>query len=57
MKWYINYLNNEKNNNKSKLILIVYDFFREHLKKSVKENFKEHNYDLTVILSGLINIY
>ncbi len=50
------YLNNKKNNDESKLMLIVYDSFRGYLEESVKKKFKEHNYDLTVISDGLTSI-
>lgn len=57
MKQYIDYLNNEKNNNGSGTpMLMVYDSFRGHLEESVKEKFKEYNYDLAVIPGGLTSI-
>ena len=37
-------------------MLIVYDSFRGHLEESVKEKFKEYNYDLAVILDSLTSI-
>ncbi len=37
-------------------MLMVYDSFKGHLKESVKEKFKKHNYDLAVIPDGLTNI-
>ncbi len=40
MKQYVNYLKDIKIINKSKiLILIIYDSFKGHLKKSVKKKF------------------
>ena len=57
MKQYIDYLNNEKNNNRFRIpMLMVYDSFRGHLEESVKEKFKEYNYDLAVILGSLTSI-
>ena len=57
MKQYIDYLNNEKNNNGfGTPMLMVYDSFRGHLEESVKEKFKEYNYDLAVIPGGLTSI-
>ena len=57
MKQYIDYLNNEKNNNGSGTpMLMVYDSFRGHLEESVKKKFKEYNYDLAVISGGLTSI-
>ena len=57
MKRYIDYLNNEKDNDRSKaLMLMIYNFFRKHLEGSVKKKFKEHNYDLVVISDGLTSI-
>jgi len=57
MKRYIDYLNNEKDNDGSRApMLMVYDSFRGHLEGSVKEKFKEHNYDLAVIPGGLTSI-
>ncbi|GET59662.1 pogo transposable element with KRAB domain [Rhizophagus irregularis DAOM 181602=DAOM 197198] len=37
--------------------MIVYDSFKEHLKKSVKSKFRESDFDLVVILGRLTNIY
>ncbi len=56
MKQYIDYLNNKKNNNESKPMLIVYNSFRRYLEESVKKKFKEYNYDLAVISDSLISI-
>jgi hypothetical protein len=57
MKRYIDYLNNEKDNDGSRApMLMVYDSFRGHLEGSVKEKFKEYNYDLAVIPGGLTSI-
>src|SRR6266540_3072641 len=57
MKWYIDYLSDERNNDGlRKPILIVYDSFRGHLEESVKEKFKENGYDLAVIPGGLTSI-
>ena len=57
MKWYIDYLSDERNNDGlRKPILIVYDSFRAHLEESVKEKFKENGYDLAVIPGGLTSI-
>ena len=57
MKQYIDYLNNKKNNNGSRIsMLIIYNSFREHLEELVKKKFKKYNYDLAVILSDLTSI-
>ncbi|CAB4444475.1 unnamed protein product [Rhizophagus irregularis] len=35
--------------------IMVFDFFRKHLKESVKEKFNQSNIDLAVIPGGLTN--
>ena len=37
--------------------IMVYDFFRSHLKKSVKTKFKQYNFHLAVISAELISLY
>jgi len=54
---YIDYFNNKKNNRFEMLKLIIYDFFKGYLEKSVKEKFKENDYNLAIIPNGLISIY
>ena len=57
MKRYIDYLNNEKDNDEFRApMLMIYDSFRGHLEGSVKEKFKVHNYNLAVILDSLTSI-
>ncbi|CAB4433675.1 unnamed protein product [Rhizophagus irregularis] len=59
MNQYIDYLNNEINKRTGVEApkLIVYDSFREHLEKLVKEKFCNYGFDLAIILDGLTNLY
>jgi hypothetical protein len=50
---YIDYFNN---NQSMAPTMLVYDSFRDHLEKSVKEKFYNGNIDLAVIPGGLTSI-
>ena len=58
MKCYVDYFNRMRRsyNQYRFLDIMVYDSFRKHLKKSVKEKFNKYNIDLTVISSELTSI-
>ncbi|GBB92847.1 hypothetical protein RclHR1_20650005 [Rhizophagus clarus] len=58
MNRYIDYLGDETNKRTGAGApkLMVYDSFRGHLKKSVKEKFCDYGFDLGVILDGLTSL-
>ncbi|GBB86768.1 hypothetical protein RclHR1_01320003 [Rhizophagus clarus] len=58
MNWYIDYLGDETNKRTGAGApkLMVYDSFRGHLKKSVKEKFCDYGFDLGVIPGGLTSL-
>ncbi|GBB87771.1 hypothetical protein RclHR1_14280002 [Rhizophagus clarus] len=58
MNRYIDYLSDEINKRTGARApkLMVYDSFRGHLKKSVKEKFRDYGFDLGVILGGLTSL-
>ncbi|CAI2177360.1 17126_t:CDS:2 [Funneliformis geosporum] len=54
MKWYVDYLKDVKDVDGSRaLMLMIYDSFCEHLKKSVKQKFHDCGFDLVVILISM----
>ena len=55
---YVNYLNEirTKNSTQEDLVMLVYDSFKDHLEKSVKEKFHENGIDLIVISGDLTSI-
>ncbi|GES91630.1 pogo transposable element with KRAB domain [Rhizophagus clarus] len=58
MNQYVDYLSDEVDNRTRIRTpkLMVYDSFREHLEKSVKEKFHDYEFDLTVIPGGLTSL-
>jgi hypothetical protein len=58
MKSYVDYFNNVRmTRNQSRLpTMMVYDSFRGHLEKSVKQKFNESRIDLAVIPGGLTSV-
>jgi hypothetical protein len=58
MNQYVDYLSNEIDGRTRTRApkLMVYDSFRGHLEKSVKEKFRDHGFDLAVIPGGLTSL-
>ena len=56
MKEYVEYLDDELANRDKAPRMMVYDSFKGHLEESVKEKFREHDFNLAVIPGGLTSI-
>ena len=58
MMKYVNYLNNIriKNGTQENLMILVYDSFKGHLEKLIKEKFCESDIDLVIIPGGLTSV-
>ena len=56
MQEYIEYLNDKLVDEDKVSRMMIYDSFKGHLEESVKENFREHSFNLAVISGGLTSI-